>query len=169
MTYDEILDVVSENDEVIGQEAKSQVYAKKLYFRGINAFICNAEKKLWIPRRHPDKTLFPLHLDCSVGGHVGAGEDYEEAFIREAQEELNIDITQISYKKIARLTPPTHGTSAFMWVYLINSDNAPAFNPTDFVEYYWLTPDEIFERLEKGDKAKSDLMPILKEVKNKLF
>lgn len=168
MNYDEILDVVSENDEVIRQEKRSIIYQQKLLFRVINAFICNAEKKLWIPRRHPNKKLFPLHLDCSVGGHVMSGEDYQTAFIRETQEELNIDITKMTFKKIAQLAPSVHGTSAFMWVYIIYSDDTPPFNKEDFIEYYWMTPHEISIRLMNGDKAKGDLIPILKEIRNKL-
>lgn len=168
MSYDEILDFVSDNDEVLGQEKRSEIYAKKLHFRVINAFVCNSQKKLWIPRRHPQKKLFPLYLDCSVGGHVSSGEDYESAFIRETKEELNIDVSQVTCKKIARLTPLKNGTSAFMWVYIIYSDNAPEFNQNDFVEYYWLSPDEIVHRLNNGDNAKSDLLPILNEIKDKL-
>ncbi len=168
MTYDEILDIVSPLDEVIGQEKRSVVYAQQLSFRVINAFVCNTQKQLWIPRRHPNKKLFPLSLDCSVGGHVAAGEDYDHAFARETAEELNIDVNTVSFKKVARLTPLTHGISAFMWVYVIYSDIAPTFNTDDFVEYYWLTPDEIVHRLETGEQAKSDLLPIVKEINDKL-
>ena len=103
-----------------------------------------------------------------MGGHVAAGEDYDHAFVRETAEELNVDIDTIPFKKTARLTPITHGTSAFMWVYIIYSDIAPMFNRDDFVEYYWLKPEEIVHRLETGDQAKSDLLPILNEIKDKL-
>lgn len=52
------------------------------------------------------------------------------------------------------------GVSAFMKVYRIFSDNTPAFNPDDFVEYFWLKPEEVLDRIANGDKAKDDL-PIL--------
>jgi isopentenyldiphosphate isomerase len=169
MICDEVLDIVSVNDEVIGQEARSVIYAKNLScFRVINGFICNSEKKLWIPRRHPQKKLFPLHLDASVGGHVGAGEAYEDAFIREAKEELGLDVLSCSYSRVARLTPPEHNTSAFMWVYIIRSDEVPHYNTNDFCGFEWLSPEEIFQKLATGDKAKSDLIPILEAIKDKL-
>ena len=103
-----------------------------------------------------------------VGGHVSADEDYETAFIRQTQEELNIDITKVHYKRVARLTPRENRTSAFMWVYILYSDIAPTYNENDFVEYYWLTPDELLERLDGHDIGKSDLLPIIKEIKDKL-
>lgn len=167
MDIDEILDVVSEQDEVLYQATRSEIYAKKLNFRVVNAFICNSEGKLWIPRRHHNKKLFPLGLDCSVGGHVSAGEDYETALIRETQEELTITLEKADYKKIARLTPRDHGTSSFMWVYMIYSDVTPAYNKNDFIEYYWLTLDEVVERLNNHDHGKYDLLPILKEIRGK--
>lgn len=169
MVYDEILDIVSLNDEVIGQEKRSIIYAKNLScFRVINGFICNSEKKLWIPRRHPQKKLFPLYLDASVGGHVAAGETYQDAFIRETKEELGLDVSNHSYSTIARLTPHEHKTSAFMWVYIIRSNETPSYNKNDFVGFEWLSPEEIFQKLASGDNVKSDLIPILHEIKDKL-
>jgi isopentenyldiphosphate isomerase len=167
MIYDEILDLVSSDDEVIGREKRSLVYARGLSnFRVINGFIYNSAKELWIPRRHPNKKLFPLHLDASVGGHVASGESYEEAFVRETAEELNIDLRSVHSFPVARLTPHKHGTSAFMWVYLIKSDVVPSYNPNDFIEYFWLKPEQLFDKIAQGDKAKGDLLPIVQEIKN---
>lgn len=163
----EILDIVSQNDIVIGQEIRSVVHSKNISnFRVINGFICNAEKQLWIPRRHPHKKLFPLHLDASVGGHVSSGESYDEAFKREAQEELSLNIDLFEYAPIARLTPSIHGTSAFMWVYIIKSDTVPTYNKNDFLEYFWLSLEDVLRKISSGDKAKSDLPIILREIKN---
>jgi isopentenyl-diphosphate delta-isomerase len=167
MSCDEILDIVTSADEVIGQEKRSVVHAQGLSsFRAINGFICNSKRQLWIPRRHQDKQLFPLHLDASVGGHVTSGESYLDAFRRETHEELNLDINDFPYSSIARLTPHEHGTSAFMWVYLIKSDNVPPYNPDDFVEYFWLSLEEFFAKIARGDRAKGDLWPILREIKD---
>ncbi len=169
MSHDEILDLVSLQDEVIGQEKRSVVYEHKLSnFRVINGFICNSAKQLWIPRRHKDKKLFPSCLDASVGGHVAAGESYHDAFVRETHEELNLDVRQHSYLPILRLTPTEHQTSAFMWVYLIKSDDVPDYNTNDFVEYFWLTPDDFFAKIEQGDKAKGDLFPMMRAIKGLL-
>src|SRR3990172_12943973 len=117
---DELLDIVNERDEVIGQMLRSQVYAQKLHnFRAVNAFIQNDEGKLWIPRRTQHKRLFPLALDASMGGHVGSGESYFEAFKREIFEELRIEITADNYEEIGALYPHEHDVSAFMKLYLI--------------------------------------------------
>lgn len=47
---EEILDVVNENDEVIGNMPRSEVCEKRLNnFRVINCFIKNNAGKLWTP------------------------------------------------------------------------------------------------------------------------
>lgn len=168
MSFDEILDYVNENDEVVGHGTRSYIYQNNLYFRVINAFICNSEKKLWIPRRHPSKKLFPLHLDCSVGGHVGQGESYDNAFIRESIEEIGLNPQEYSYKKLVKLNPIEHGTSSFMWVYIIYLDGVPNFNRQDFVDHNWLSCQEILALLESGEKAKNDLPIILKNIQDKI-
>ncbi|MDZ4286214.1 MAG: NUDIX hydrolase, partial [Candidatus Sungbacteria bacterium] len=65
---DEFLDIVDENDNVIGTKKRSEVYAEHLSnFRVVNAFVRNSKGELWIPRRSADKRIFPLCLDMSMG------------------------------------------------------------------------------------------------------
>ena len=160
----EILDLVDENDQVIGIIERGEAYQQGLTnIRVIDAFIKNAEGKLFIPRRHKDKRLHPLKLDASAGGHVSSGESYDEAFVKEVQEELNLDVRHVLFKKLGTMTPESDGTGAFITVYEILSDETPDYNPNDFIEHYWLTPEEIIERIAQGDKAKSHLPMILKK------
>lgn len=158
---DELLDLVDANDNVIGQKPRSQVYSEQLSnFRAINVFIVNSRGELWIPRRTAHKKMFPLGLDMSTGGHVESGEDYDTAFRREVMEELNIDIDRVDHRLIGYCTPHQHGTAAFSKIYEIRSDETPVYNPDDFVEAFWITPQELLERIEQGEVAKGDL-PIL--------
>ena len=161
---EEILDLVNENDEVIGQIRRGDAYAQGVTnFRVIDAFIQNSEGKLFIPRRQMSKKMFPGRLDTSVGGHVEHGETYEKAFAKEAAEELNIDITQFPYRELGKMTPQNDSTAAFITVYEIQSNETPQYNNDDFSEHYWLTPEEIISRLERGDTAKGNLPKILKK------
>jgi isopentenyldiphosphate isomerase len=158
---EEYLDLVDENDQVIGREARSKVHEQGLLnFRCINAFVVNSEGKLWIPRRTAHKRLKPLALDISVGGHVESGSTYEETLIKEVSEELNIDLTKVPYREIGYFKGGEYDLRCFQKVYEIRQDEVPQYNPDDFMEYYWLTPQELMDKIEAGDVAKHDL-PIL--------
>lgn len=162
---DEILDLVSHDDIIIGQLPRSEVYTQKLSnFRVVNAFIINDKGQLWIPRRTQTKRIFPLCLDTSMGGHVASGETYQEAFERELQEELNLNANTITYKMIGKLNPHDHGTSAFMQVYLVYLNKMDTYNTQDFCEYFWLTPQECIDKLNSGDISKGDLPKIIKHL-----
>lgn len=161
MQTDELLDLVDEHDRVIGVMPRSEVHRRGLSnFRVINVFLVNKEGKLWIPRRAPNKRLFPNALDMSAAGHVESGESYEDAFARETLEEVRIDVTKVPWKHLFRATPHEDGVSAFEQVYEIVIDQSPAYNPEDFTEAFWLTPEEVLERIRAGEEAKSDL-PLL--------
>ncbi|MBI5003628.1 NUDIX domain-containing protein [Candidatus Kaiserbacteria bacterium] len=160
---DEYLDLVNENDEIIGTKLRSEVYADHLSnFRVINVFVVNSRGELWIPRRTANKRMFPLCLDMSTGGHVESGETYDQAFKRETQEELNIDTDKFPNRLLGHLTPAKDNVSAFMQVYEIKTDEAPKYNPEDFTEYFWLTPNDFFKRLVEGEKTKGDLPTLVR-------
>lgn len=160
---DEYLDLVDKDDNVVKKMKRSEVYKKGLSnFRTVNAFLINSKGQIWIPRRAKNKRIFPLCLDMSMGGHVKSKEMYDQAFKREVKEELNIDIDKINYRILGKVTPSENNISCFSTIYEIKSDKTPSYNKDDFTEYFWLTPIEIINKIEEGDKAKSDLPKLIK-------
>ncbi|MFC8516892.1 NUDIX hydrolase [Streptomyces sp. NPDC057257] len=87
---DEILDIVDENDRVIGRSPRGEAYAKGLRHRCAFILARDADDRLFVHRRTPTKLVFPSLYDMFVGGVVGAGESYDEAALREAEEELGV-------------------------------------------------------------------------------
>ncbi len=78
--------------------------------------IRNKDGQFWIPRRCSTKQNSPSSLDGSTVGHVSSGETYEQAMIRETQEELNLDISCMAYRSIGKLTPKT-GSVSFIEIF----------------------------------------------------
>lgn len=161
---DEILDLVDKNDQVVGKLERTKVYSAGYNnFRVINAFLVNTKGQLWIPRRTANKRLFPLFLDVSVGGHVSSGETYDQAFEREMLEEINLNLKDVRYENLGKLTPHENDVSAFMHVYKFFYNNVPQYNKNDFLEYYWFYPEELLKILDKKeDKAKGDVPLLIK-------
>ncbi|WP_223265310.1 NUDIX domain-containing protein [Nostoc sp. 'Peltigera membranacea cyanobiont' 210A] len=116
---------------------------------------------LWIPRRSAHKSIFPLCLDVSMGGHVETGETYEDALQRELKEELNLELNILNVRLLGYLTPHQYQVSAFMKVFEIKLDCSPEYNKNDFIESFWLSPDDLIKWLYGGEPAKSDLLKLV--------
>ncbi|MEV7321045.1 NUDIX domain-containing protein [Streptomyces sp. NPDC093970] len=87
---DEILDIVDEHDRVIGQAPRGEAYAKGLPHRCAFILARDAAGRIFVHRRTSTKLVFPSLYDMFVGGVVGAGESYDDAALREAEEELGV-------------------------------------------------------------------------------
>lgn len=166
--HDELLDIVNEHDRVIGQQYRSKISFGEKHVRVINGFIINEHKQLWIPLRSPHKKLFPSCLDCSVGGFVSAGEHYDQAFERELREELNIELGTVDYRLLAYVSPYSYPVSSFMQIYIIHSNVSPDYNKYDFVEYKWMSIQELEAVIAHGEATKNDLPVIVKLLKDTL-
>jgi len=87
---EEFLDIVAENNKVIGQEKRSIVHQSGLWHRGVHILLFTPEHKLVIQQRSQRRKQSPGALDCSVSEHLKAGESYLAGAIRGLEEELGI-------------------------------------------------------------------------------
>ena len=165
LVQDELLDIVDEQDQVIGSMLRSDVYRQKLYtqMRSIWLMIKNSQGQLLILRRSYDRPHLPGYLDGAVAGHVQAGETYEQALFREASEELNIDMDKIPYRVLGKLTPLQDKVFCFAQVYEAELEDIPEnWNREEFCECFWAAPQEILEKIKDGDKHKDSLPIVLR-------
>jgi isopentenyldiphosphate isomerase len=86
----ELLDVVDDRDRVLGQATRGVVYAHGLTHRSVFVLVRDPAGRIFVHRRTPTKMVCPSLYDMWVGGVVGAGESYDDAALREAQEELGV-------------------------------------------------------------------------------
>lgn len=86
----EIIDVVNENDEVIGQEDRDVVHQKGLTHRHVHVWLYNDKGQIVLQRRSKTAASQPGLLDPAAGGHVPAGMDVVEAALMELKEETGI-------------------------------------------------------------------------------
>lgn len=84
------LNIVDENDNIIGQDSRENIHKKGLLHREIHVWIFNDKGELVFQRRSEKTDTNPGLLDASVGGHVEIGETYEDAAIKELREETGI-------------------------------------------------------------------------------
>jgi len=163
---DEYLDVVNENDEVIGKELKSQKKIKNFVSRTVSILIYNSQKQFLTCKRSPYKKIDPNVYDVSAYGSVMAGETCENAAHREMQEEIGIDCKLTFLKKYYHeLEDKGEKTSkVFCYIFLGKSDDEPKLNH-ELVAFKRFTLQEIEkEFLEKPAEYcggfKEDIMQI---------
>ena len=91
MTMEEIMDYVDENDTILGQDARLSIKEKNFNYRVVHIWVIGKEGKIMICRRPNNKTPYAGLWTSSAGGHVQAGETYDEAAKRELKEELALE------------------------------------------------------------------------------
>lgn len=87
---EEVVDLISTDNQVIGQASRREVRTRNLLHRGVGILCRNPTQAIYVHRRTDTKDVFPGMYDMFVGGVVSAGESYAAAAKREIAEELGI-------------------------------------------------------------------------------
>ena len=88
----EQLEVINENDQVIGLETREKIHKDGLLHREIHIWFLTPKAEIVFQHRAKDKDTYPDKLDATVGGHVEPKMSYEETAVKECKEETGIDI-----------------------------------------------------------------------------
>ncbi|MFF7896693.1 NUDIX hydrolase [Streptomyces sp. NPDC007907] len=142
---DEILDVVDENDRVVGQAPRGEVYARGLRHRCVFVQARDAEGRIFVHRRTATKLVFPSLYDMFVGGVVGAGESYDTAALREAEEELGVTGLPRPRHLFTFLYDDGSGRTWWSAVYEVRCD-LPVQPQAEEVAWHGFLPDAEVER-----------------------
>jgi len=87
-----MLEVVDEEDNVIGLETREKIHREGLLHRDIHLWFITPKNEIIFQLRSKLKDSFPGMLDATVAGHVEPGASYEETASKECKEETGIDI-----------------------------------------------------------------------------
>lgn len=87
---EEIVDLVDEEDHVLGKAPRREIRARNLLHREVAAIVRNPVGEIYVHRRADTKDVFPGMYDMFVAGVVTSGESYDDAVRRELTEELGV-------------------------------------------------------------------------------
>jgi len=110
----ELFVVVDEADRVVGQASRATVHGNNLLHRAVHILLFNRRNELFLQKRSRLKDRHPCLWDSSAAGHVDAGEDYDEAAVREVREELGITVPVI---RVVKLPASERTGQEFIWLY----------------------------------------------------
>ncbi|RIV39741.1 NUDIX domain-containing protein [Micromonospora radicis] len=147
---DELLDIVDERDRVVGQARRGEAYAGRLRHRCVFVLAREATGRIFVHRRTAGKLVFPSRYDMFVGGVVGAGESYDEAALREAEEELGVSGLPAPVPRFKFCYESAEHT----WWSFVYEVRCPAVvnpQPEEVDWYAFLTEDELARRLTEWD------------------
>lgn len=88
---EEIVDIVDENNLVIGKSSRKEAHLKGHIHRALSVLVLNSKGQILLQKRSEKKSVHPLSWDLSTSEHVLSGESYEDAGVRSLREELGIE------------------------------------------------------------------------------
>jgi isopentenyldiphosphate isomerase len=162
----EIFDVVDDDDNVIGKTTRKEVHTKNLIHRSVMFFIFDKEGRIFVSQRTKNKEFFREYWSVGLGGHVNTGETYDEAVVREAKEEANMDEKPF-FMGSFKLRIPNKSDNENARVYGFITDKKLKFDQYEIKQGSFMTIEEMEEKItkEKFLPETKDLLKILKEFK----
>lgn len=93
----EYIDILDNQGNKLGiSKSKSEVHHSGLWHRVVHVWFLNSNNEILLQHRSKEKEVFPNVWDVSVGGHVSKGEDSNLSAIRETEEEIGINVSELS-------------------------------------------------------------------------
>ena len=148
--HEELLDVVDENDLIIGVKTRGEIHARGLMHRATHILVLNRQGKLFIQKRSMSKDNDPGLWDTSAAGHVDSGEDYYSCAVRELHEELGI-VLDTPLKTLFRLPPTTITGMEHCTVYRCTHDGPLELQTDEIDEGKWVSAREMDRRVAAAD------------------
>lgn len=146
----EILDIVDQNDNVVGTSPRKGIHNTGTVHRAAHIFLFNTAGKMWLEKRAMHCDSYPGYYSSSAAGHISSGEDYLTGAKREAEEELGIP--NLELKLIHKFPPVPESMNEFISLYTARSDAIPI--PCKDTERFDLFAPEEIERMIGSGNAK---------------
>lgn len=144
----EILDIVNEKDEVIGQKTRKEVHSSNLVHRGAHVFVFNSRGEILLQKRSLKKDKYPGFWG-DMAGHIDSGENYEESARRELKEELGIEAKLEFFMKFRK---HFENDQEIITVFKCVHDGPIKIDREEIDEVKFFSPEEIRNMLESGEK-----------------
>jgi isopentenyl-diphosphate delta-isomerase type 1 len=143
----EMLEVVDEQDHVIGLAARAEIHENRWTHRAVHIFVFNSRGEVYVQRRSGSKDRFPGVLDSSAAGHVDPGEGYEQAATRELHEELGINA---HIEEVLRVTASEITDNEHVVLYQAVTDQIPIPDAGEIQWGSYMAPEDLTLIMEQN-------------------
>lgn len=98
---EEMFPIVDEEGNITGAASRGECHnGSMLLHPVVHLHIFNSRGELFLQKRPAWKDIQPGKWDTAVGGHVDLGENIQQALVREAAEELGIDVSALQVESL---------------------------------------------------------------------
>ena len=154
---EELLDVVDENDLIIGVKTRGEIHALNLMHRSVHILVFNSAGELFIQKRSMSKDNDPGLWDSSAAGHVDSGEDYHSCAIRELGEELGIEVNSPLEELFRLAASPITGMEHCI-VYRCINDGPFELQAEEIDDGDWISLSEMDRRMAEEDPVITNVL-----------
>ena len=164
---EELLDVYTRDGEYLG------VQPRELFVKGNPGFynkpawtwVYNSKNEVLVQKRASTKKVYPDYWDMSCAGHIDAGESVIQGVMREAKEEIGIDVKEEDCEFKFEFIEDNLGELGQVYFIKVDKDiNDFIIQEEEVAEIKWVSLDELREMLY-SDKW----CPYSKEYKEKVL
>ncbi|MDD4557123.1 MAG: NUDIX hydrolase [Alphaproteobacteria bacterium] len=145
---DELLDYVDENDNILGQILRSEIDKKGFWGRIAGVLVFNSKGEVLLCKEADHKASGGKWKFSAIG-HITSGDTAELAAVREAKEEVGIDIKiddlekLISFKHVRK----DGKGKRIMHIFKVVYDGAFVIDKAEFSECKFVSPKQIDEEM----------------------
>ena len=152
----ELWDLYTENRELTGEaHIRGEELPEDRYHLVVHVWIRNSKGEYLISQRAANRPTFPLMWEC-VGGSVLKGETSLKGAIREAKEEIGVDLLpdngKVVFSKVRKLIDGRKFNDILdVWLFQYEEEVLLSNATTDEVEQaVWMNKEQIKELFEQG-------------------
>jgi isopentenyldiphosphate isomerase len=138
---DELLDIVDDDDRLVGSASKAAVHSEGLVHRGVIFFIFDNYGRILVSQRSDEREFYPGYWSIAIGGHLHKGEGYDATALRELKESVGLEAKPAfitTYKK--RFDDLDREN---VRIYAFFTDNSPIPDPKKLMQVEFSTMEEL--------------------------
>lgn len=152
IVQEEFFDVVDDEDNIIGVASRDEVHQLGLKHRSVHLLVYNSNSQLLLQKRSMRKDQCPGRWCASVSGHVDHGEDYDKCVVREAREEIGLEIGKTP-EKLFKIGASEETGNEFSWVYWHSSEGPFTTDQEEVSEIAWFAEEELNKLLSTNPES----------------
>ncbi len=147
---EEYLDIVDEQDNVIGRDTRANVHRDYKIHREVHVIVLNSSAEILVQKRAACRKDRPGYYDASVGAHVSTGESYEQSAVRETQEELGFFPDKLI--PIAKYYSFSERQRPIRQLFICYYEGAFDIDPQEVESISWMSLAKIYSLVRQGEK-----------------